>query len=151
MLDTHQVGSLARGQGPEPGPRLAGPVIFYDGECGLCDRFVQFVLRHDRLQEFRFAPLQGETFQPYRAQRGRRGENTVVLADEAGLHLRSDAALRVLGRLGFPWSVVGRAGRLVPRWARDLGYRLVARVRLRLFGQVNACLLPGSAPGRFLP
>ena len=129
----------------------SGPLVFYDGACGLCDRFVQFVLRHDTGAHFRFAPLQGPTFDPYRTTLGPQGENTVVLVDEQGIHLRSEAALRVLGRLGFPWSWLGRLGRLFPRFLRDAVYRLVARSRLRFFGRIDACRLPASAPGRFLP
>ena len=35
-------------------------VVFYDGVCGLCDRTVRFLLRRDRRDRLRFAPLQGE-------------------------------------------------------------------------------------------
>ena len=130
---------------------MGGPIIFFDGECGLCDRFVQFVLRHDPQGLFRFAPLQGETFSAYRAELGRTAENTVVLWDEQGFHVRSRAAFRVLARLGGPWSLMGRAGRLIPRPIADLGYRLVARLRFLLFGRVGACSLPDARSGRFLP
>ena len=34
------------------------PILLYDGMCGLCNRFVQFVLRHDPGGVFRFASLQ---------------------------------------------------------------------------------------------
>jgi predicted DCC family thiol-disulfide oxidoreductase YuxK len=139
----------------EPGsdirPTTSGPLVFYDGECGLCDRFVQFVLRHDRGHVFRFAPLQGSTFDPYRIASGSGTENTVVLVDDSGLHLRSEAALRILLRLRSPWSLLGRLGLFVPRFLRDGAYRLVARSRYRLFGRHDACALADSAPGRFLP
>src|SRR5215470_10758647 len=40
-------------------PALLGhPVILYDGVCGLCNRWVQFLLRRDQRDRFRFAPLQ---------------------------------------------------------------------------------------------
>ena len=37
------------------------PIVLYDGVCGLCDKFVQFVIRRDRAEEVRFAALQSET------------------------------------------------------------------------------------------
>ena len=37
-------------------------LLFYDGSCGLCHRFVLFVLKHEEEPLFQFAPLQGETF-----------------------------------------------------------------------------------------
>lgn len=128
------------------------PIVFYDGECGLCDRFVQFVLRHDRDARFQFAPLQGETFAGYRPRVDAADLSTMVLADEAGLHTRSTAALRVLRRLGGAWGPLGGLGLLLPRPLRDLGYRAVARVRHRLFARPDACRLPGpSDRPRFLP
>ena len=40
-------------------------LVLYDGECGLCDRAVQFLLRHDKKGAHAFAPLQGDTAKPY--------------------------------------------------------------------------------------
>ena len=45
---------------------LPGPVVLYDGECGLCHRSVKFLLARDRKQLW-YAPLQGETAQKLRA------------------------------------------------------------------------------------
>jgi len=36
------------------------PIILYDGVCGLCNRFVQFVLKRDHEDRFRFAALQSK-------------------------------------------------------------------------------------------
>jgi predicted DCC family thiol-disulfide oxidoreductase YuxK len=131
---------------------LDQPIVFYDGACGLCDRFVQFVLRHDRDGRFRFAPLQGETFAAYRPRVDAADLSTMVLVDEAGLHTRSTAALRVVRSLGGLWGPIGRLGLLLPRPLRDLGYRAVARVRHRLFPPPSSCRRPDPAHRpRFLP
>src|SRR5207244_5401306 len=42
-------------------PGIPRATLYYDGECGLCDRFVQFVLRHDPRGHFQFATLQSES------------------------------------------------------------------------------------------
>ena len=60
--------------------------------------------------------------------------STMVLIDEAGAHVRSTAALRVLSRCGAPFSLL-YALILLPRPLRDLGYSCVAAVRYRLFGK----------------
>ena len=36
-------------------------LVFYDGQCGLCDHAVQFLLKADKKNKFLFAPLQGTT------------------------------------------------------------------------------------------
>merc|ERR1712113_563147 len=60
--------------------------------------------------------------------------STMVLIDEAGVHVRSDAALRVLSRCGMPYSIL-YAAILLPRPVRDIGYKAVAALRYRIFGK----------------
>ncbi len=128
------------------------PVIYYDGHCGFCDRAVQWVLRRDRQRIFRFAPLQGPT------AAGRFGEPegnaegwTLLLEDEAGVHERSDAALRIMARLGGLYTAA-RVLLWVPRGLRDGVYRWFARNRYRWFGTVDACRIPSSEERElFLP
>lgn len=134
-------------------------VVFFDGVCGLCNRFVDFVLSRDRRGAIRFAPLQGET-----ARREVRGEgrgvssearsfDTIVWIDSSHREfVRSAAAVRVLWRLGGIWWLIGWLLWLIPRPLRDVGYRLVASNRFRLFGKKETCRLPSPADReRFLP
>lgn len=118
------------------------PIVFYDGECALCNGFVQWVIARDRGRLFRFAPLQGETAaKAIGAPTGDPGQWTVILLDDAGAHERSDAVLRILHRLGGIWSAV-TVFRLFPRPVRDWFYRFVARHRLGWFGKAGSCRLP---------
>ena len=127
-------------------------LIYYDGLCGLCDRFVRFVLLHDRRGRFRFAPLQGET------ARARLPElpnpealTTVVLEQESSFRTRSDAALAIVAGLGGAWRATALL-RLIPRPLRDAVYDWIARHRFRWFGRRDECRVPGPEErGRFLP
>jgi predicted DCC family thiol-disulfide oxidoreductase YuxK len=127
---------------------MSGPVIYYDGACGLCDRFVRFVLARDRRAAFRFATLEGPLGARARAAAGeppRPGaEARTVLVDAGdGRWLRKSRAVAfVLARLGGPWRVLAGALRILPAALADLGYDVVARLRYRLFGRVTACALP---------
>jgi predicted DCC family thiol-disulfide oxidoreductase YuxK len=128
------------------------PVVFFDGVCGLCNRFVNFVIRRDSLCEFRFSPLQGETARERLAAADVRDLKTVVLVDGEGTHRKSTAVLRVLGRLGGFWRAVAAVLRLVPRPLRDVGYSWIAGTRYAIFGKKETCRLPTPAErGRFLP
>ena len=122
------------------------PLLLYDGACGLCDRSVQFVLRHDRAGRFRFATLQSPAARALVQELGFDPDrlDSVILVDEAGVPSReSTAALRTLARLGWPWRA-GAAALVLPRALRDPVYRFVARRRLRWFGAVDACRLPAA-------
>lgn len=141
---------------PEPG----GPIIFFDGVCGLCDRFVDFVIARDRKGVYRFAPLQGETYAAHFGSQGLRGSqgppstdapSTVLLAEGPVLKARSDATLRILAGLGGPWRLAGLL-LLIPRTLRDGVYDFVAARRYRWFGKKESCRLPTPEErGRFLP
>jgi predicted DCC family thiol-disulfide oxidoreductase YuxK len=135
----------------------AGPILFYDGVCGLCDRTVQFVLRHDRRGRFRFAALQsaGARRMLARYERDPDRLDTMYLLLDPGapterLLDRSDGILGVLEQLGGAWRL-SAAARAVPRFLRDRAYDLVARHRYRWFGRHDHCALPPpSMRARFL-
>ena len=128
------------------------PVILFDGICNLCNGAVNWVMDRDRQAYFRFASLQSDAARRAldTANAGNPLPDSIVLIDDDGVHTKSDAALRIAARLGWPWSWLPVL-RLVPRGLRDAVYDLIARHRYRWFGQADACRLPG--PGdrdRFL-
>lgn len=134
-------------------------VLFFDGVCGLCNCFVNFVLSRDRRGAIRFAPLQGDTakLRPNAESREPKavGSNfsTVIWSDlHAVEFLRSAAAVRVLWQLGGVWWLIGWLLWLIPLPLRDLGYRIIAANRYRLFGKKETCRIPTPAErARFLP
>jgi predicted DCC family thiol-disulfide oxidoreductase YuxK len=134
---------------PTPGsdaPALAPAthVVFFDGVCGLCDRLVQFVLRRDRQAHFRFAPLQGRLAARELPRRGARPDDLdtlYVLTSDGRLLSRSRAVFFVLRLLPGGWPLLA-ALRVLPAPLTDLGYRLVARLRYRLFGRFDQCRIP---------
>lgn len=104
--------------------------------CLLCSRFVQFVIDHDAAGAFDFAPLQGATAKALVAQHGLPSNlSTVIVIDEAGVHTHSTAALRVLARCGWPYTLLARSTLWLPRPLRDVGYSAVAAMRYRLIGK----------------
>ena len=121
---------------PPPPPSAQRPIILFDGVCLLCATFIHFVLDHDKAGAFDFAPLQGPTGTALLTKHGLPLDvSTMVLIDEAGVHVRSTAALRVLRRCSAPYSWLGATAIWLPRPVRDLGYKTVAALRYRLFGK----------------
>jgi predicted DCC family thiol-disulfide oxidoreductase YuxK len=128
-------------------------LVLYDGTCGLCARSVRWILRHERDKELRFAPLQGETAAALRPKYPNIPESidTVVFVDGERAHLRSKAFLYLSRHLRAPWRWT-YAFRWFPGFLLNIGYRLVAALRYRLFGKVDACEIPSPENrARFLP
>jgi len=116
-------------------------IIYFDGVCGLCNRFVDFVLARDHARRFRFAPLQGSTAATRLGDPGEVDPTTIVYEEDGVLFDRSAAALRIVAGLGGIWSLVAVLG-LIPRPIRDAVYDWVARHRYGWFGKHDTCRLP---------
>jgi predicted DCC family thiol-disulfide oxidoreductase YuxK len=64
---------------------------------------------------------------------------------------RSEAVLALFGQLPRPWPVVATVMSWIPRPVRDVGYRLIARWRYRIWGRLEICTIPSAdEPARFL-
>jgi predicted DCC family thiol-disulfide oxidoreductase YuxK len=129
------------------------PIVFYDGACGLCHASVRWILRHERDSELRFAPLQGATAIAMRARFPQIPTKiaTIVFVDGDRARLRSKAFLHLARHLRAPWRWSYRV-RWLPGFVLDLGYRVIAAIRLRVWGRADECVLPApEQAARFLP
>jgi len=128
-------------------------VILLDGTCIFCSRLAAFIFRRDREQRFGFANLQGAFAKEVLARHG-------VMLDIDAIYLIADANTaqeQVLidgqaGRAIWPRLIgVAVVLRFVPLPLLNLGYRMFARVRYRLFGQYDQCRAPSAEErARFL-
>jgi predicted DCC family thiol-disulfide oxidoreductase YuxK len=136
----------------------ANPIILYDGVCGLCNRLVQFLLRHDKRKHLRFASLQSDFAGAVLRRHGLDPKDLdtfhfVENYDRQNERVfdRSDAVLKAGRALGGVWAMLASVASLLPRALLDPLYRLVARNRYRVFGKFESCMLPDpSQRNRFL-
>src|ERR1043165_1613621 len=137
---------------------MVNPIILYDGVCALCNRLVQFLLKHNKSGRLRFASLQSDFAAKVLQRHGidPRDLDTLHVVenyeqpDERVLQ-RSDAILRAGRELGGFWGASAAAGKVIPRALRDVIYRFVARNRYRVFGKYDSCMLPDpNQRSRFL-
>ena len=130
---------------PEP---TSTTIVLYDGVCGLCNRLVQFLLKRDPHDRFRFASLQSDFSTELLKRRGidALDLDTVHVVFDYGkpgekVLSRSDAIIHALSQIGGLWGIF-RAGKVVPRPLRDSFYKLVATNRYRFFGKYDVCQMP---------
>ena len=118
------------------------PTVFFDGVCGLCNHSVNWLLARDPEHRLRFAPLQGMTAAQTLDAEIRNRLDTIVFVRDGETFTRTAAVSRILMTLGGRWRVLGGLLWIVPSPIRDLGYRIVSRLRYRLFGKHDSCRLP---------
>ena len=137
------------GEAPVPSATSRGfeRLVLFDGVCGFCEGFVQWLLERDPDGRLRFAPLQGEAAQRLRERHPEipAGVDTFVyveaLDDGERVHLRTAAIVAVCRALPRPPFWLGALA-VLPTAPVDLAYALFARVRYRLFGKRDACRVP---------
>jgi len=118
-----------------------GPVLLFDGECGLCNRSVRLLLRLDRDARLRFAPLQSPAAQAYLRAQGLPTEDfdsLVFVSDWAAAPaplLRTDGVLAALRLCPGAGRALAAALGVFPAGWRDRAYKLVARWRYRIWGE----------------
>ncbi|XZF16078.1 thiol-disulfide oxidoreductase DCC family protein [Chitinophagaceae bacterium MMS25-I14] len=116
------------------------PVLYFDGDCNLCNRSVQFVLRHDRKGIFRFTQLQSASAAQMLQQQDITADS-VVLGYKGKYYVKSDAVLKLSALLGG-WFKLLLAGYIIPRFIRNRLYDFIAAHRYKWFGKNDHCLLP---------
>ncbi|HTB21430.1 MAG TPA: thiol-disulfide oxidoreductase DCC family protein [bacterium] len=132
-------------EGVDPGD---APILLFDGHCGLCNAFVDFVLRRDKKKTFLFAPLQSPQGLRLRGSLGVPDRVDSIILVEGGLaYVRSAAALRVARRLPWPWPAFWVLVAL-PRGLRDAVYDAIARRRYAWFGRRERCRVPNEEERR---
>ncbi|MCX7007873.1 MAG: thiol-disulfide oxidoreductase DCC family protein [Kiritimatiellaeota bacterium] len=120
-----------------------GAIVLYDGVCNLCSGWVRFIFKRDRAGYFRFGQLQSEQGRSILEQYGLPAEQltTIVLVEGETVFMQSDAFLRIVQHLRFPWPALVCL-LIFPRRLRDAVYGFIARHRYRWFGQKDTCELP---------
>jgi len=117
-------------------------IILFDGDCNLCCRAVQFVLRRDRLRLFHYAALQSVAGQRIVQELGvgKPRFETVLLVKKGKVFVASSAVLEIVKNLPGGWFLLYGLI-VVPRPVRDFFYRVIAKKRSRLFGKRSQCLV----------
>jgi predicted DCC family thiol-disulfide oxidoreductase YuxK len=122
---------------------LPYPVILFDGVCNLCNRSVQFIIKHDPKHQFRFASLQSDFGQGVLKEFNLPMQEfgSFILLEKGTVYTRSSAALRVTKKLSGAWPALFGL-MIVPPFIRNGVYKWVARNRYKWFGKKEECWVP---------
>lgn len=120
-----------------------GPVLLFDGDCNLCNGFVQWVIKKDSRKHIKFANLQSPFGKKIAIDNQLDPDkiDSVFYWRQEKLYLRSDAVLQLAKDLGGVYRFV-LIGYLIPARLRDYAYNLVAANRYKIMGRQSQCLMP---------
>ena len=119
------------------------PIVFFDGVCNLCNSSIQFIIKRDKSDTFKFASLQSEAARKLLPNELIESENlqSLVLLQDKKIQTQSTAALNISRKLSGIWPVL-YAFIIIPGFIRDACYDIIARNRYKWFGKQDQCMIP---------
>ena len=123
-------------------------IVLFDGVCNLCTGTVQFIIKRDRKDLFRFASLQSEIGKQLMQERSIDPESNnsiIVIEPQIAYYLKSSAAIEIAKELGGLWPAIQVFSYILPESIRDSIYELIAKNRYKWFGKKDSCMIPTPA------
>ncbi|MDX1761488.1 MAG: thiol-disulfide oxidoreductase DCC family protein [Christiangramia sp.] len=119
-------------------------IILFDGVCNLCDGAIQFIIKHDKKDVFRYASLQSDLGKQLVSERGLNPEeiDSIMLIEPGVAYYRkSTAALEISRDLSGGYSLL-KNFLFIPEVMRDAIYDFIANNRYKWFGKKEQCMIP---------
>lgn len=116
-------------------------VVLFDGVCGLCNGFINFLLANDLNHELYFSPLQGSFAKDKMDASAIEKMESVVFYYKGTKYTKSKAAILILRQLGGMWVFINLF-LIIPKFMRDFLYDLIAKNRYKIFGKHETCRIP---------
>ena len=118
-------------------------IVLFDGVCNLCNNGVQFIIKKDKKNLFKFAALQSEFGQKLLEKHQISTENmdSFVYVHQEKAYIKSTAALKIAKELKRGWQLF-YIFIIIPAFIRNLFYDLVAKNRYKWFGKKDSCMIP---------
>ena len=118
-------------------------IILFDGVCNLCNGAVNFVIKRDPGNVFKFAPLQekqGALLLKTHAIDIQKLDSIVLIENE-NVYTKSSAALRIARKMSNLWPLFFVL-LIIPSFIRDGVYDFIAKNRYKWFGKKEQCMIP---------
>jgi predicted DCC family thiol-disulfide oxidoreductase YuxK len=117
-------------------------IILFDGVCNFCNSAVNFIIRQDKKNIFRFAALQSSAGQLLSKKYNvPSGLDSFILIDRGKVYKSSTAGLRLYNKLPWYWKWT-QIFWIVPKFIRDGVYSVIAKNRYKWFGKKDVCMVP---------
>ncbi|MHA3789365.1 thiol-disulfide oxidoreductase DCC family protein [Flavobacterium hauense] len=119
-------------------------IILFDGVCNLCDNTVQFIIKHDKEDIFRFVALQSDLGQEIINHIGldtSKTDSIILYEPGTAYYYKAEAALKIAKELGSVYSLLS-IFTVLPNYLNNKVYDYVARNRYKWYGKKEECMIP---------
>jgi len=119
-------------------------IILFDGVCNLCDATVQFIIKRDKKDIFRFVPIQsdlGQRIIQYIGIDTSKTDSIILYEPGNAYYYKAQAALRIATTLGGIFKLMGIFN-ILPNGLSNSVYDYVAKNRYKWYGKKDECMIP---------
>ncbi|MCW4470173.1 thiol-disulfide oxidoreductase DCC family protein [Flavobacterium sp. MFBS3-15] len=119
-------------------------IILFDGVCNLCDATVQFIIKRDKRDVFRFVALQSDLGQQIISHIGidtSKTDSIILYEPGHAYYYKAEAAIKIANQLGGVFLLMGMFS-VLPNWLSNKVYDYVARNRYKWYGKKDECMVP---------
>lgn len=119
-------------------------IILFDGVCNLCDNMVQYIIRHDKRDVFRFVALQSDLGGEILKHIGidpKHIDSIILYEPGVAYYYKSAAAIEIANAFGGIFHF-GTVFKIIPTGLRNRVYDYVAKNRYKWYGKNDACMVP---------
>ena len=128
-------------------------IILFDGLCNLCDSAVQFIIKHDKKDVFRFISLQsdlGKKITNYLGINTTNLDSIILYQPGYAYYYKSEAVFEIAKELGGIYSL-STIFSILPSSITDSIYDYIAENRYKWYGKKESCMIPTpSLKSKFL-
>jgi len=120
-------------------------IILFDGVCNLCNASVNFIIKHDKKEYFKFASLQSDVAKDLLLHFNSKKikKESIILIEDKKFYQKSTAALRISKKLNGGYKLL-YLFIIIPTFIRDFVYSYIAKNRYKWFGKKNNCIIPNQ-------
>ena len=119
-------------------------IILFDGVCNLCNSAVQFIIKNDKKDIFRFVALQSELgieICKYIGVYPTKIDSIVFYNPGVAYYFKSSAAIEIAEELGGIYSLISIL-KIFPEKLRNYVYDYIAKNRYKWYGKKESCMIP---------
>ena len=127
-------------------------IILFDGVCNYCNDKVNFIIKNDKKDIFRFVAIQSETGKKIITYLGVDSALDSIILYEPGYayFIKSEAVFRIIKHLSSSVKLLLLLN-FVPTSIKNIFYDIIAKNRYNWFGKMEFCIIPSvDIVGKFI-
>lgn len=122
-------------------------IVLFDGVCNLCDSSVQFIIKKDKKDVFRFVALQsvlGQNILKHIGVNTNSIDSILLYEPGSAYYYKAEAVLKIAASLGGLYSMLSVFA-IVPKSFSNFIYDFIAKNRYKWYGKKENCMVPTDA------